>query len=145
MTKTRRQSKAKAAAQAAEAESQPSSPLPSQVAFTVDIPDDIDTDVLSLLLPETDLESPSRDGIIALYRLVAAQAQENETTQREFENLKADIERRDIELDQAVQDKETAVSELESTLEKVRVELEQAKQEKEESGTFCCLSKRLIS
>lgn len=136
MTKTRRQSKAKAAAQAAEAESQPSSPLPSQPSFTLDIPDDIDTEVLSLLLPEADLETPSKDAILALYRLVAVQAQEAENTQREVESLKADIERRDIELDQAVQDKETAVSDLESTLEKVREDLKQAKQEKDEIGTF---------
>ena len=134
MTKTRRQTKAKSAPQAADVESQPSSPLPSQTSFTLDIPDDIDTEALALLLPDAELETPSKDGIIALYRLVVAQSLESEGIQREVEGLKAEVDRKDIELDQAVQDKETAVSELESSLEKVRDELKQVKEDKEEIG-----------
>ncbi|CAL1712475.1 unnamed protein product [Somion occarium] len=137
MTKTRRQSKQqqKAAADSvAAAESASAAPSSSQsvAAMTVTIPDDIDIEFLSNLLPDANLESPSADDIAALYRIVVNQAADLDATQREVEELKAEVERKDVELDQALQDKETATKDIESTLESTQKELRQVKQEKDE-------------
>ncbi|THH00176.1 hypothetical protein EW026_g2304 [Hermanssonia centrifuga] len=78
------------------------------------------------------LDSPSPEAIVSLYRLIAGQASEIDATTRELEGTKAEVERKDIELDQALQDRESASRELETTLENVQNELRQVKQEKEE-------------
>ncbi|KAH9936573.1 uncharacterized protein B0H18DRAFT_974482 [Fomitopsis serialis] len=141
MMKTRRKSKAAAAAAAEAAATQENStrenspaptPATHDATMTVVVPDDVDINVLSGLLPEIDLQMPSPDAIVALYRLVAAQASDNDATQRELEEARADIDRKNVELEQALQDKESASAELESTLDSVRRELEQVKREKDE-------------
>ena len=141
--KTRRKSKAAAAAAAAASQghsTRENSPAPApathDATITVVIPDDVDTSVLTNLLPDFDLQSPSADAIVALYRLVAAQATDNDATQRELEEARAEIERKSVELEQALQDKESATSELETTLDSVRKELEQVKREKDELGAY---------
>ena len=50
---------------------------------------------------------------------------------------RAEIQRKDVELDQALQDRETATSELESTLETVQKELAQVKEERDTLGASC--------
>lgn len=139
MTKTRRQSKVAAAAATGTSTRGPS-PVPAQeqTTFSVVIPEDVDFDLLSNLLPEMQLDSPSPEAIVSLYRLIAGQASEIDATTRELEGTKAEVERKDIELDQALQDRESASRELETTLENVQNELRQVKQEKEEIGM--CLS-----
>ncbi|PCH39913.1 hypothetical protein WOLCODRAFT_88363 [Wolfiporia cocos MD-104 SS10] len=141
MMKTRRKSKAAAAAAAeaaavAETTTRENSPAPAaattDIALSVAIPDDLDTGVISNLLPDINLTAPSHDSIVSLYRLIVAQASDSDATQRELEEARAEIERRDVELDQALQDRESATSELESALQDVRTELEQVKREKEE-------------
>ena len=84
------------------------------------------------------LESPSPDAIVALYRLVQTHSADLDATQREVEELKAEVEKREVELDQALQDKETATKDLESSLEAAQNELRQVKQEKDELG-MCCI------
>ena len=147
MMKTRRKSKAAAAATAAAAaaasqghSTRENSPAPApathDATVTLVIPEDVDSSVLSNLLPDFDLQSPSADAIVALYRLVAAQASDNDATQRELEEARAEIERKSVELEQALQDKESATSELETTLDSVRKELDQVKREKDELGAY---------
>ncbi|TFY64347.1 hypothetical protein EVJ58_g2677 [Rhodofomes roseus] len=143
--KTRRKSKAAAAAAAAEAvapqevSTRENSPVPTPAThdaiMTVAVPEDVDASVLSGLLPEIDLRAPSPDAIVALYRLVVAQASDGDATQRELEEARAEIDRKNVELEQALQDKESATSELESTLDTVRKELEQVRREKDELAT----------
>lgn len=140
MKRTRRQTKLSAAAAAgdgadtADEEHAEASPAPTQAAFVVPLPEDLDTELLSSLLPDTLFESPSPDDVLSLYRLLLAQATEVDATQRELEDTKAEVERKDVELDQALQDRETGTKELEATLETVRDELKQAKQERDEAG-----------
>lgn len=145
MTKTRRQSKAAAAAASADAptrEPSPAPPVPSlpphphAAAFTLHVPEDIDFDVLATLLPDVDFEAPSPDAIVALYRLVVAQAAEGDHLQRALEETKAELQRKDVELDQALQDRESATRELETLSENVQSELRQVKQEKDHIRTF---------
>lgn len=142
MTKTRRQSKAAAAASSADAPTRDPSPAPSVPPLphiaegVVSIPEDINYDVLSALLPDVSLESPSPDAIVTLYRLVVAHAGEVDVVQRELEDTKAELQRKDVELDQALQDRESATRDLESVSESVQNELRQTKQEKEAIRTW---------
>ncbi|KAJ8468503.1 hypothetical protein ONZ51_g9602 [Trametes cubensis] len=134
MMKTRRKSKAAAAAAAAEQHQETitreNSPVPA-ATFTVNIPEDIDFDALSSLLPDVNLTTPTPDTLLSLYRLLLAQSSDTEGVQRELEEARAEIQRKDVELDQALQDRETASSELESTLESVQKELAQVKEERD--------------
>lgn len=103
------------------------------------IPSDIDVDVLSNLLPGTNLSSPSNDEIIALYRLLLIQSLEGRTIFQELEEARADIEKKDVELDQALQDREGLTRELEASLEAVQEDLQKVKKERDELGmhTLC--------
>ena len=112
---------------------------PPPATLTVDMPEDIDVDALSTLLPDTRLETPTPETILHLYRLVVSQALDTEAAHREMDETRAELSRKDVELDQALQDKETATKDLEETLESVQTELEQVKKEKEEISM--CLSR----
>jgi nucleoprotein TPR len=106
MMKTRRKSKAAAAA-AADSENEPGSPAAEDgQRLTVYIPSDIDLDTLSNLLPETSITSQSPEGIIELYRRLVDLASKLDATVRERDDDRADAERMEVELDQALQDKE---------------------------------------
>ncbi|TBU44415.1 hypothetical protein BD309DRAFT_35519 [Dichomitus squalens] len=129
--RTRRKSKAATAAASQDATTRDNSPAPGSSPFTVTIPEDVDFDYLTNLLPEVNLTNPAPDAIVSLYRLIVGQATDVETAQRELEEAQAEIQRKDVELDQALQDRETATSELQSALESVQKELEQVKQEKD--------------
>lgn len=154
MMKTRRKSKAAAAAAAAASSSsvalvepetststRENSPLrdtniSATREITLTLPDDLDISVLSSLLPDVSLTTPSGEAIVSLYRLVVAQVAETDAAQREVEEVRAEMERKDIELDQALQDKESVVVEMESTLESMRGELSTVKQENTELGVW---------
>ncbi|KAH9974884.1 hypothetical protein BGW80DRAFT_1444514 [Lactifluus volemus] len=143
--RTRRKSKAQAAAAAAAAaehdfepagsvapsEVQGSSAGLSKVEFSVSIPDDFDLDYLSKFLPDVSFESPSPDTVLSLYRLVVSQAVDSEEALRELEELRAENERKDIELDQALQDRESSVSALETQCKGLQEELVKVKQERD--------------
>ncbi|KAI0647815.1 hypothetical protein C8Q79DRAFT_924901 [Trametes meyenii] len=133
MMKTRRKSKAAAAAAAAEhpqdSATRENTPAPA-TTLTVHIPEDLDFDALSSLLPDVNLTTPTSDALISLYRLLLAHVHDSEAAQREVEETRAEIQRKDVELDQALQDRETATSELEATVEAVQKELAQVKEEK---------------
>jgi nucleoprotein TPR len=146
--RTRRKSKAQAAAAAAAAaehdfepagsvapsEVQGSSAGLSKVEFSVSIPDDFDLDYLSKFLPDVSFESPSPDTVLSLYRLVVSQAVDSEEALRELEELRAENERKDIELDQALQDRESSVSSLETQCKGLQEELVKVKQERDTFG-----------
>ncbi|KAJ3573187.1 hypothetical protein NP233_g2600 [Leucocoprinus birnbaumii] len=104
----------------------------SDESLTIFMPDDIDLATLSNLLPDTSITSPSPDAIVALYRLLLAQSAELETAQQELENAHAEAEKKDVELDQALQDKETGVKEMEALAESAQDELKKVKAERDE-------------
>ncbi|KAI0770118.1 hypothetical protein C8Q74DRAFT_1333063 [Fomes fomentarius] len=135
MMKTRRKSKAAAAAAAQETATRENSPAAGPSTFTVTIPEDVDFDALTALLPDANLANPSPETIVSLYRVLLGQTTDAETAQRELEEARAEIQRKEIELDQALQDRETATSELESTLEAVQKDLAQVKEEKDALAT----------
>ena len=130
--KTRRKSKAAAAAAAQGAATRENSPA----VFTVEIPEDIDFESLTAQLPDVNLANPSPETIAAIYRFFVEQVEQTEFVQRELEETRADIERKDVELDQAIQDRETATSGMETVLDRVQKELSQVKQEKDALGAW---------
>ena len=141
MTITRRRSKA-AAEQGAEG-SETEHPL------TVTLPSDIDEETLSDLLPEANLSSISSEDVVALYRLIVTQAVNLDTSERERDDARADLVRKDIEFDQVLQDKESSLKEMEASAEDAHGELTRIKQERDQLGfsALCTirLSKLILS
>jgi nucleoprotein TPR len=106
--------------------------------FVVSIPEDIDLESLSDLLPGTSLTSPSPEAIIALYRLLLAQALEGRSITQELDEARAEVEKKDVELDQALQDRESMSKELETSLESVQAQFNQMKEERDKLGITSC-------
>ncbi|PBK97398.1 hypothetical protein ARMGADRAFT_637587 [Armillaria gallica] len=128
--KTRRKTKALASASE---DAAPSSPLPQEdTSLSVTIPDDLDVDTLSTLIPNSTLAYPSPDTILALYRLALSQAADLDATQRTADDLRAQAEKTDVELDQALQDKESLSRDLGSQLEATQAEVKELKQERDQ-------------
>lgn len=141
--RTRRKSKqaAAAAAAAAEPDIEPAASVaslesPSRVEFSVPIPDDIDIEYLSRLLPDFSFETPSPDAILSLYRFVVSQAVDYDSALRDLEESRAEVEKKDIELDQALQDRESSVSSFETQVKSLQEELAKMKEERNTFGKF---------
>lgn len=134
--RTRRKSKAAAAA-AAEIDAESVAPSEAgaagqtRVDFSVPIPDDLDFDYLSRVLPDVSFETPSPDTVLSLYRLVVTQAVGLESALHDLEESRAENERKDVELDQALQDRESSVSSLEAQVKCLQEELTKVKQDRE--------------
>jgi nucleoprotein TPR len=137
--RTRRKSKVAAAA-AAERDAESVAPSDAGTAsqtrldFSVTIPDDLDFDYLSRVLPDVSFETPSPDTILSLYRLVVTQAGSLETANLELEESRAENERKDVELDQALQDRESSASSLEIQVKGLQEEVVKLKQERDTLG-----------
>ena len=108
----------------------------STVSIQVALSDDVDEDALTNLLPEINLASVSSDDILSIYRLLLSQLTSLDSAQRERDEARADTERKDIELDQALQDKESLSNDLEASVESVHKELHQVKQERDQLGSY---------
>jgi nucleoprotein TPR len=154
--RTRRKSKqaAAAAAAAAEPDNEPSgsvAPLErtvtagsSRVEFAVPVPDDLDLDYLSRLLPDFSFETPSPDAVLSLYRLVVSQAADLDGALRDLEESRAEAERKDVELDQALQDRESSVSSLEAQVKSLQEGLTKVKEERNTLGKSSHASRRIF-
>ncbi|KAG8214434.1 hypothetical protein J3R82DRAFT_9457 [Butyriboletus roseoflavus] len=148
MVKTRRKSKAAAAAAAAAAAEQEletastqgtedlslSAPA-SSASFLVPIPPDLDIETLSHILPDVSFAKPDPETVLAVYRLLLAQVADQDGTRRDFEELRAEVERKEIELDQAFQDGETKTKDLEDALETLQKEVAAIKEERDQLVT----------
>lgn len=132
---TRRRVKSAAAAAADDSVSQAGgSDAPTGGTLAVDLPPDLDADVLLEHLPEFDLSAVTAEMVVSLYGLFMAHAEDLEATQRDLEAALATSERKDVELDQALQDRETATKEMEGAMDEVQAELKQLKQERDQLG-----------
>jgi len=98
------------------------------------VPDDIDHATLSDLLPGISITSPSPDAVVSLYRILLSQRSELEEIQHELENTHAEVEKKDVELDQALQDGETGIKKVEAQIELTQEELKRVKTERDELG-----------
>ena len=106
------------------------------VPLQITIPDDVDEDSLSELIPEVNLTSLSSDDVLSIYRLLISQLVNLNSAQRERDEARADAERKDIELDQALQDKESLTNDFEASVGSVHKELQQVKQERDQLGSY---------
>jgi nucleoprotein TPR len=139
--KTRRKSKAAAAAVSAEPEQDAGSSQAAEEAvptftFSLAIPADIDVETLSNHLPGVSLTSVSAESIITLYKTLLAQVSQFDAVQRDLDEARAEAERKDIELDQALQDRESLAKDLETSLETAHSEVGKLKLERDEIGMF---------
>jgi nucleoprotein TPR len=139
--RTRRKSKAAAAAAAeldaeSVALSDAGTASQTRLDFSVTIPDDLDFDYLSRVLPDVSFETPSPDTVLSLYRLVVTQADSLETANLELEESRAENERKDVELDQALQDRESSASSMEAQVKGLQEELTKVKQDRDTLGRF---------
>ncbi|KAH9009576.1 hypothetical protein EDB84DRAFT_1571134 [Lactarius hengduanensis] len=134
--RTRRKSKAAAAA-AAELDAESVAPSEAgtagqtRVEFYVPIPEDLDFDYLSRVFPDVSFDTPSPDSVLSLYRLVVTQAVGLENAHHDLEESRAENERKDVELDQALQDRESSVSSLETQVKGLQEELTKVKQDRD--------------
>ena len=103
-------------------------------SFVVSIPEDVDLESLSEFLPGTNLTSPSPEAIIALYRLLLVQALEGRSITQELDEARAEVEKKDVELDQAFQDRESLSRDMETSLENVHAQLNQMRDERDKLG-----------
>jgi len=141
MTLTRRKSKAAAAAAAAQQEaasSQDTLSISTPAAFTISLPSDVDLDALSALIPGEPLEAPTEDTVLHLYRTLLAHVTQLDATSREVEELRAEAEKKEVELDQAYQDRENDKKEIENLADNLQKELKTVKAERDEFGTHSC-------
>lgn len=132
--KTRRKAKAEAVEHEHEASSQATEENAPNSISNLEIPADIDLESLQSILPHISLTSPSPESIVALYRLLLAQVDEADAIQRELEEARAEGERKDVELDQALQDRESHTNDLEKSLDALQSELKEVKQERDQLG-----------
>jgi hypothetical protein len=98
---------------------------------SIPLADDINLDYLSRALPDVPFEVPSLDAILSLYQLVVSQTVNLslEDAHCDLEELHADNERKDIELDQSLQDCKSLVPSLEAQVKGLQEELVKVKQE----------------
>lgn len=138
MALTRNKAKAVAAAAAAQQEisSQSTPSASTSAAFIISLPSDIDTEALSALIPGEPLEAPTEDTVLHLYRTLLAHVAQVDATTREVEGLHAESEKKELELDQAYQDRENDKKELDTKVDKLRKELESVKAERDEFGVY---------
>lgn len=129
---TRRKSKAKVAV--ASQPDQDSTQEDANALLSFVLPADIDVEALSNLLPGESFESPTQASMEKIYRVLIDQALQLDATTRQVEELAAEIEKKDVEIDQAYQDKENDRKELESSVENVTNELKAVKAERDELG-----------
>lgn len=135
MTKTRRKAREEADADSDYADEGPSH---STDSLHIPIPIDVDLELLSELLPTIpDFSNITPDTVAVLYKLVLGQNLDLDYLRRELDGLKGEIERKDVELDQALQDKEGLSKELEESEESVHSELAQVRQERQTLGLTC--------
>lgn len=127
---TRRQSKAAAAAQDTDDE--------GDRYLNVPIPDDIDEDALSNILPDLNFAAVSVNDILTLYKQLISQAVNLDSAERDRDEFRAELERKDVELDQALQDKESISKELENSAEAVHEDLKKVKHERDQLGAYDC-------
>ncbi|KAF7966387.1 hypothetical protein HWV62_38883 [Athelia sp. TMB] len=129
--KTRRKSKAESVVPESDEELDGAN---DPASFTLELPEDIDVDSLQEILPDVSISSPSQDAIVSIYRILLAQVQDGDALSRELEEARAEAERKDVELDQALQDKESQAKEYEASLEAMQKDTNNLKQEKEQLG-----------
>ena len=107
----------------------------TSTSFSLPLPSDFPVERLNALFPGASLAAPTPDVILSVYKFVLDQTAELNQTTRALEESRADVVRKEVELDQALQDHEGLLNEQRSQMEELSRELAQVKLEKNELGT----------
>jgi nucleoprotein TPR len=99
--------------------------------LAISLPEDVDHDALTTLLPGLDPNALTVEAAVHVFRLLLAQALELDDKQRELDDARAELERKDVELEQAYQDRESATQTLENTVDALQTELTHVKTERD--------------
>lgn len=134
--KTRKAATAEVEAEAEDASQDIGTPPPHGILpFTIGpLLSDVDIRSLSEYFPDASLESPSPELVIACYKVIIEQKEKLNEYAEDVEILKAEADRKDVELDQALQDRERVSRELEEAVSSVQGELKALKEEKTQLG-----------
>ncbi|KAJ1309970.1 hypothetical protein OPQ81_006728 [Rhizoctonia solani] len=138
-TRTRRSARKKTAAAEDDAVSNASIPMSPVISSAVTLPDDLlaaHDDLRSLLGLDVDLAQPTSELLFTAYRTLLGVQEET----------RAEIVRKEVELEQAIQDHESRLNELESKLDESRQETEHERKKNSELTTAnAALNARLES
>lgn len=130
--KTRRKSKATTSASEATA-----------TTLELTLPEELDVDALSSLLPDVTLENPKGEDILGLYEVLLSRDAELEEARRALEEARGEVERAEVERDDALHQRESVRSEVEGELSRAQEELENIKKERD-ALSMCFLPIRRI-
>ncbi|KAG9002479.1 hypothetical protein FRB94_003839 [Tulasnella sp. JGI-2019a] len=97
-------------------------------SFTVSLPPDISEEQLYELIPEAmSLEQPTSETIVQLYRIVLELKEQNDVAAADMDDVRAEAQRKEVELDQALVDHQNETTQLNKILEQVSTQLKEAK------------------
>jgi nucleoprotein TPR len=91
--------------------------------FTVHLPENIDLDTLKTLLPDFDVVHPTPEAILSVYQLILRQNEQLEDVAQDRDAARADVTRCEVELDQALQDRDVQTRQLRTSLDETQAEL----------------------
>lgn len=101
----------------------------------VPIPSDISVDQLKQFLPEdAQLDSPTPEVIIQIYRLILDLHERSEVSATELDEFRADAQRKEVEMEQTLVDIQNEAATAKNEVEKVRKELMGVSAEKDSFG-----------
>ncbi|KDQ20838.1 hypothetical protein BOTBODRAFT_320357 [Botryobasidium botryosum FD-172 SS1] len=100
--------------------------------FSLSFPSDFPLERLKSYLPAVSLAAPTQDDILSVYKYILDHGAGLEDANRALDESRAEVVKKEVELDQALQDHESIVNELRSSVEDVTRELAQVKLEKSE-------------
>lgn len=106
----------------------------SSTALAISLPEDIDVAAIQTLVPDFNIFKPTSESIIVLYRVLTQQASTLDEVLQDRDATRAEVQRLEVELDQAIQDQDVQSSQLRNDLEGVRSELVEVRRQKEQSG-----------
>jgi hypothetical protein len=99
---------------------------------------DFDIDYLTQHFPHIeDWTRPSAATISQVYTTLVEILKERDVAQESTERLQAELERKEVELDQSLQDRENETKELEASLESAKNERGAALEERDQLGALC--------
>ncbi len=104
-------------------------------SLQLNLPDDIDGDQILQLIPGISLLSPSPEDVIAVYKFLIEQTREVDSLNAQVEESNAASVRKDIELDQALQERDVQIRELESSAQLNATQVEKLRDELTRKGT----------
>lgn len=136
MTSLRRSSRTKghdADAASIPASSNPESGAPFSLVFPAEFP----IDQIQQLLPNVSLTTPSPEAVVHALELLVDFAQRFEGISAELDESRAESQRKDVEIEQALADAEKDASQVKNELDVVKREVETLRKERAELGGPC--------